>query len=97
MRKKCLDEKNDVCRFYLNDENSVAAPAARDFIKKNNMRMRKRFLSDSINNLHKKYCKESGRTISKSSFYRLRPFWVVEQRMSARDTCLCKEHEILNF
>ena len=45
-----------------------------------------------IDNLYRKFMSETNIVISRALFYRLKPFWVVKQNISARDTCLCKQH-----
>lgn len=70
----------------------MPAPGAREFVTRQKQKMRKRYLNDTIENLYKKYTNESGNVISRALFYRLRPFYVVNKKFSARDTSLCKEH-----
>ena len=84
--------KRNVTSFFLKDENSSLAPGVHETITKKKNKVRKRYLSDSIRNLHRKFVKETDNTISRASFYRFKPFWVVKPNVSSRDTCLCKEH-----
>lgn len=59
--------------------------------------MRKRYLNDSLPNLFKKYRRESEIKVSCATFYRLKPFWIENKRLSSRDTCLCKTHANFDF
>ena len=84
--------RKSIQSFFEQDENSVFAPGSRDFIKKNKLRKRKRYLTDTVENLYKKYCTLSDSKISRTNFFRLKPFWIVPRKISSRDTCLCKHH-----
>ncbi len=60
--------------------------------------MQKRFLMDTLKNLHKKYLLENPRkSVSYSLFCRFQPYWVVQPTLSDRETCLCKLQENLGF
>lgn len=89
--------RNAVKNFFLLDENSSQAPGSLDFMTKNGIKKRKRYLSDTIDSLYKKFCKTSGLKVSRGLFYRLKPFWVVRQKVTARNTCLCKHHSNFGF
>ena len=94
---KYFDIKKKIHDFYLQDENSAIAPGIRDVIIRKKNKQRKRFLTDTINNLYKKFCRTSGNIIGRMFFYKIRPFWVVPQKVSSRDTCLCKQHSNFKF
>lgn len=64
----------------------------KEFVVRNKIRKQKRYLSDSLHNLHKKFLKISNFTVSYSAFCKLRPFWVLLPDPRSRDTCLCKLH-----
>jgi hypothetical protein len=55
----------------------------------------KRYLLDSLKNLHQKFLKTNSMTIGYSSFCKLRPFWVVVPQVV--DTCACVTHENINL
>jgi hypothetical protein len=57
----------------------------------------KRFLNDSLLNLHKKYIGQYNVSMSYAAFCRLRPFWVVEPQVKDRETCLCVKHDNIAF
>ena len=98
IRKRSLsDLKQDVNRFYLEDEKSFPAPGSRDYVTRKKRKMRKRYLCDTIENLHRKYCKERGKIISRALFYKLKAFWMVHKKETARHTCLCKVHSNFQF
>lgn len=94
--KRC-NINNTVKEFYLRDENSSPAPGSSEFLTKNGVKQRKRYLNDTINNLYKNFCDTSPVKVSRGLFYRLKPFWVVRQKLSARNTCLCKQHSNFGF
>lgn len=48
-------------------------------------------------NLHKKFVSSISYSISYSLFCRYRPFYVVYQKLSDRDTCQCKIHTNTEF
>lgn len=52
--------------------------------------MRKRYLNDTVDSLYKKFCSESNFKISRTHFYRLKPFYVVKKRVTGQDTNVCK-------
>lgn len=54
VKRKKLRE--NVQKFYLNDSNSAFAPGINDTVTKKKMKMRKRFLLDTVQNLHRKFC-----------------------------------------
>ena len=83
--------------FLEQDVNSTPAPGAKDCITKYGKTVRKRFLLDSLDNLYKKFQIESLIKISRSTFFRVKPFWVVNRAVTSRDTCLCKEHANFNL
>lgn len=55
------------------------------------VRKQKRYLLNTVRNLHKKFLK-SGNIISYSLLCRLKPLWVVASKVSDRDTCMCIAH-----
>ncbi|CAH0727113.1 unnamed protein product, partial [Brenthis ino] len=84
--------KQEVRIFYESDENSRLCSGKKEFIVRKKIRKQKRYLSDNLLNLHKKFLKSSNFTISYSTFCKLRPFWVLLPDSRSRDTCLCKLH-----
>ena len=84
--------KKSVQDFLEKDQNSALAPGKKDTIMKFGLKMRKRYLQDSVDNLYEKFCTESTVKMSRSQFFMLKPFWIMQQPISARNTCLCKVH-----
>lgn len=95
----CLSSrvKQDVRAFYERDDVSRILPGKKDTITKNKQKKQKRLLSDTLHNLHLKFNAEAACSISFSTFYRLKPFWVTYARPSDRETCLCKMCENTSF
>lgn len=89
--------KESVHDFYLDDRNSTQSPGVKETITRRKVKMRKRYMTDTIKNLYAKFREERGLHISKALFYRLRPFWVVRAKLTSRDTCLCKDHANFKF
>jgi hypothetical protein len=90
VRFKMDDAKQVVEQFFLEDINSRASAGKNETITRNKDKKQKRYLSDTVKNLHKKFCVQKGK-MSYSSFRKFRPFWVVESM--ERDTCACKKCE----
>ena len=82
-----------VKHFLEEDRNSIMAPGKRDTITRFKQKKQKRYITDSLKNLHLKYVKEANMNISYSLFCRMRPFWIVQPKLSDRDTCMCIIHE----
>lgn len=90
--------KSAVHMFYLDDEISTPSPGKKEFITRKKVKKGKRYLTDSLTNLYFKFCKSNeNMKISKALFFKLRPFWVLQPKISTRDTCLCKEHTNFKF
>lgn len=87
MVRKCVNE------FFLQDDVTYQAPGKRDFIKHNKQRKQKRYLSNCLLYLHRKFCDENSFVISYALFCRLKPFWALNRNVTERDTCLCVKHE----
>ena len=84
--------------FFSRDDASRMTTGKKQTITKKKMKMQKRFLVDTMKNLHRKFLAENNTShISYASFCRLRPFWVVHPSLSDRDPCQCRLHENLGF
>ena len=87
-----------VTAFYLRDDNSKITPGKKDSITRFKQKMQKRFLLDTMSQLHKKYLSENPfGSMSYTLFCKLRPFWVLPPTLADRDTCACKKHANLQF
>lgn len=67
-KDKYRELRSKVLEFYLNDENSTPAPGLRDFITRNKIKQRKRYLCDTLFNLRKKFCAQNNVTVGKRFF-----------------------------
>lgn len=94
--KKMINEAT-VRDFFLRDDNQRPAPGIHEVITKSKKKMRKRYLTDTIFNLYLKFCDEFGYIISRSTFYKLKPFWVLRLKITDHDTTACREHENFQF
>ncbi|XP_070408481.1 uncharacterized protein [Nothobranchius furzeri] len=83
--------------FYTRDDVSRITTGKRQTITWKKTKKQKRFLLDTMKNLHMKFLAEEQSSISYSLFCLLRPFWVIHPTLSDRDTCMCKMHENLGF
>ena len=92
-RKHIQIVKKLVYEFFEDDAVSTMSPNKCDTITRNKMKKQKRFLRNSLKYLFIEFCEKNSFVISYPLFCRLRPFWVVNQKLSARDTCLCVKHE----
>lgn len=90
--------KELVVNFYEDDENSRMCPGKRDYKVQNKVRKQKRYVTESLLQLHKKFqAQHPEKYISYSLFCKLRPFWVIIPNIQARETCSCQTHENFNF
>jgi hypothetical protein len=95
-RKDALDAETlvKVHDFYNRDDNSRITTGKKQTATKNKQKMQKRLLSDTLINLHEKFCGEHvDNAISYSQFTRLRPFWIISPTSKDRETCLCRKHD----
>ncbi|CAH0403518.1 unnamed protein product [Chilo suppressalis] len=87
--------KLDVEEFFEDDSNTKISNDKKEFITRKGIRKQKRYLSDTLTNLHKKFIKVQNSNIGYSTFCKYRPFWVLYPKDSNRNTCACKIH--VNF
>lgn len=100
--KRCISEKKFsqklqfVVKFLEEDCNSILAPGMNYTTTCRKNKKRKNYLRDTLIKVHKKYNDEhSERKISYSNFCKMKPFWIMKPKVTARETCLCIKH--LNF
>ncbi|GBP27606.1 hypothetical protein EVAR_102858_1 [Eumeta japonica] len=84
-------------QFYEDDNNSRCAAGKKECITRKKNKKQKRYLLDSLKNLHQKFLNTSLVKIGYDSFCKLRPFWVVVPKLTDRDTCACVTHENINL
>lgn len=92
-RKKLHLLRNSIVEFFESDENSCLAPGKKDVIVRKKVRKQKRYLNNSLQYLHQRFCETNSFVCSFSSFCKFRPFWVIPRNIHIRDTCLCEKHE----
>ncbi|KAK0143486.1 hypothetical protein N1851_018398 [Merluccius polli] len=106
-RMKSIDTPPESPEIFQPGERQQAGPSRDDVsrittgckqtLTRCKVKKQKRFLMDTMKNIHRKFLSEQMHMISYSLFCRLRPFWVVFPSLSDRDTCLCKTHDNLEF
>ena len=80
--------------FLHQDDVSTVLNGKFGEIRRKGQIFRKRALTDTLANLHQRFCAEHpGKILSKAQFFRLRPFWIVRPKLKDRETCACKMHE----
>ncbi len=92
-KRKYHEVRQCVIKFFEREDVSVQAPGKKDVITRCKVQKQKRYLCNSIRYLHRKFCEENDYVVSYALFCRLRPFWVIDRKLSERDTCLCITHE----
>lgn len=95
-----IGEKIKTCvqEYFERDDISRLTTGKSQTKTKQKTKKQKRFLVDTMQNMHRKFLAEyPERKISYSLFCHLRPFWVVTPSLADRETCLCKTHENLAF
>lgn len=92
-KKKVTAVRECILEFYEDDETSTQAPGKNDCIGPKQQKKQKRYLNNSLQFLHRKFCETHSFVVSYALFCRLRPFWVIPRKIDGRDTCLCFKHE----
>nr|CAI5859503.1 unnamed protein product [Callosobruchus analis] len=93
IHQKALQVRRCVKSFPLKDENSRLCPGKRDRVTFRKRKMQKRYLNDSLKNMYGKFrSAHPDIKISYSAFCRMRPFWVLQPKISGKETCLCILH-----
>ena len=87
-----------IIQFFERDDNTRISTRVKDTKTADGSKKTKRYLLDSLKNLHLKFRAENSHiNMSLSAFCKRKPFWVFTPKVSDRDTCLCKKHENLQF
>ncbi|KAK3085700.1 hypothetical protein FSP39_007459 [Pinctada imbricata] len=85
--------RRQVESFLKRDLYTTMAPGKKDTITLKGVKKQKRYLNDTLANIHKKFIAEfPSDPISYSSFCKMRPFYVVNMKVGDRQTCLCTLH-----
>ena len=88
-RKQTETVKQIVREYFLDDSVSCPSPNKNDVIVRKKVKKEKRFLQNSLKYLFMEFCEKKPFVISYSAFCKLRPFWVINRNISARDTTFC--------
>lgn len=93
-----IKEAQAIRRFYEDDMVSKMMPGKKDYVKRGHIKMQKRILVDSLYNLYDKFVEDTSiTTVSRSIFYRCRPWWIYKPQKKDRETCACAKHENIAF
>lgn len=77
--------------------NTRLLPGKTDTITKNKVKMQKRILNDTLQNLHKSFCAEyPGARCSYASFCRWKPFWIIDPKCDQRVTAIASFTQTCN-
>ena len=83
--------------FFCSNEASTECPGRKQGRAYNGEQRQRRCLRDDIKQLHRQFLSKNSKYVCYRSFCRNKPAWVVKPKLSARDTCLCKECENLKY
>lgn len=83
--------RKQICLFYEQDDVSRASAGKKECKTFKKCKKQKRYLLDTLSNMHKKYIRENG-PIGLTTFKRYRPFYVVSPRIKDLETCACSKH-----
>jgi hypothetical protein len=83
--------KQSVVEFLCRDDNSRMTAGKKQCRTYRGIKEQIRYLNHSMDILYEKWCTENGCDMSRSSFYQMRPFYVLRPRLSDREQCLCGE------
>ncbi|CAG9136304.1 unnamed protein product [Plutella xylostella] len=95
--KKPSNMEKNIKNFYLQDDVSTATAGKKETKTLKKVKMQKRFLVDTMRNLHKKFEESMGQKVSYTTFIKNRPFYVISPTLSNRETCGCKKHANIEF
>lgn len=95
-KKKTLKYAQELKAFFKREDVSQPTAGKNECITRNKNKMQKRYLTEPLYKLHKKYRAEGGRA-SFQTFCRFRPFFVVHPKIQDRNTCACIKHTNILF
>jgi len=86
--------KEQVYKFYMDDQYSRCSPGKGDYVKVKGEKLQKRICNDYVRNLHTAFLAlHPTLTVSLSTFYRLRPGQVLTSKYLTKDTTCCQKHQ----
>jgi len=99
IRRRMLGPKRlVVMSFFEQDDVSRPTAGKKETVTRCKMKKQKRFLLEPVSKLYVKFRKRNSHvSMSRSTFAKMKPFWVKSQRIDDRETCLCKLHENSRF
>lgn len=81
---------NAIWKFLESDLNSKMCPGKKDYCSRKGKIRQKRYLNDTMFNLHKIFLKKHPNIpVSYAFWCKNRPFHIVPKKVSSRDTCSC--------
>lgn len=86
----------EIHNFFNRDDVTRCTSGKKETKTKNKVKVQRKYLLDSIKELHKKY-KENGGKASYTSLLRHRPFYVLNPKLENCDTCACIKHANFKF
>lgn len=95
--RKDIKLQNDIKNFLEEDEHSRMCPGKKEVIKKNGLELQKRYLNETLKNLHEKFISKYNRQISYSLFCKSCPYWIKRMNVAQRETCKCITHSNMEF
>lgn len=76
--------------FLEDDAHSRMAAGKKECITRHKVKKQKRYLNDTMKNLHKDFLRSNpSMVIGYSTFCKFKPFWVKASNVTNRDTCKC--------
>ncbi|KAF9405866.1 hypothetical protein HW555_013571, partial [Spodoptera exigua] len=85
--------QEDIKLFFESDDNTRMAAGKKECITRKKEKKQKRYLQDTLKNLHKKFLETHEYIVSYSLFCQNKPSWVVTPTDKDMETCMCKLHE----
>ncbi|KAJ8728914.1 hypothetical protein PYW07_006610 [Mythimna separata] len=82
--------------FLRRDDNSRTTAGKRETKTFHKDKRQIRYLQSSLEKLHKKYMEEGG-LASYTTFTRYKPFYILDPKVTQRNTCACVKHANLTF
>ena len=90
--KKIKLLKEQIQEFFIDDEITTQSPNKKDFKTFKKEKEMKRYLNDTLQNLHKEFIKRFSNSISFHTFLKYKPFFVDYLKCNAKNTCACVKH-----
>ena len=90
---KCNIEKS-----YKRDDVSKMTAGRHETVTKDKIKIQRRYLKDTIVNLYKMYNESNPQfKVSRATFYKAKPFWVLKPKVDNRETVECQRCSNLQF